>query len=174
MRKNAAQHGEVKNIVGRLLADKADIFAVILGQQQTHRALQQGVMMRRRKARESFDLVEDVFVFVSDFAVVLVQRRAQTGQQEIHQMPFAAAGDFRMRIQHQLQPCGARFERAADEEQRLGKPASAPSRNAVNSSGGGTLSTYSRSLFNPSLFFVAAIEPASRHSVWHPSNTKER
>ncbi len=87
MRKNAAQHGEVKNIVGRLLADKADIFAVILGQQQTHRALQQGVMMRRRKARESFDLVEDVFVFVSDFVVVLVQRRAQTGQQEIHKCP---------------------------------------------------------------------------------------
>ncbi len=174
MRKNAAQHGEVKNIVGRLLADKADIFAVILGQQQTHRALQQGVMMPRRKARESFDLVEDVFVFVSDFAVVLVQRRAQTGQQEIHQMPFAAAGDFRMRIQHQLQPCGARFERAANEEQRLGKRRLGTLAQRRQFLRRRNIVDIFESLFNPSLFFVAAIEPASRHSVWHPSNTKER
>jgi len=52
--------------------------------------------------------------------VVFLQRLSHARQQHIRQMSLAAAGDIRMRIQHQLQPGGAGFYRVADKEQRFG------------------------------------------------------
>ena len=77
-------------------------------------------MVRSADAWNSLDLVEDEIIFESDLVVVFLQRLSHARQQHIQQMSLAAAGDIRMCIQHQLQPGGVGFYRAADKEQRFG------------------------------------------------------